>query len=259
MNVVSVIFCAALLALPGSAAPFVEVEAVIDVTSWHHNEETGLALKNSRSFSVRCVIGTNAWLIENFARTNIKESVWFVNGRIIRQSSATQDPMADDSTFSLTRRGGRYASITASEDGYPASDMFLNLPWFAFCSGPYLKHAGRSVPLPAPDGNRSVFGFKDQTVAFTDPLALPQRVELFTSKAQLRAKYEAQQSTNVLGWNFPTAFTLLQNEPDEFDQMRRQLNATGHVTRIRPASSIELPQEIQARLELLERYPSRRR
>ena len=252
------ILCAVLLALPG-AAQFVEVNAVIDVTSWHHNEETGLALKSSRSFPVRCVVGTNAWLIENQSRTNQKENAWFTNGRIVRQTAPTADAADEDSPYAFSRRGGRYANIATSEDGYPAGDLFLNLPWFAFCSGPYLRNPGRSVPLPAPEGNRSAFGFKDRTIAFSDPLGLPRHVELFTSKGQLKAKYDAPQSTNVLGWTFPTAFTLVQSEADAFGQMRRQLTATGRVTQIRPASGIELPREIQTRLEMLERNPSRRR
>jgi len=252
--------CAALmLAATASSGQFVEVEAVIDVTSWLHNEETGLPLKNSRSFSVRCVVGTNMWLIENHSQTNFKQSVWFMNGKIIRQNTSTQDAVLDDPGFTPANRGGRFANFTTSEDGYPAGDMFLNLPWFAFCSGPYFKRPARSLPLPAPGTDRSPFGFKDKTTAFIDSLGLPQHVDFFTSKGQLKCEYRVPQSTNVLRWNFPTAFTVVQYEPDQFDQWKRQLTATGRVTGIRPASKPELPQEIQARLEILEKFPRRRR
>jgi hypothetical protein len=250
---------ALMLAAAVARSQFVEVEAVIDITSWRHYDETGLDLKNSRSFSVRCVVGTNLWLIENYAQTNFKQSVWFVNDKIIRLNASTQDSILDDSGFTTGRRGGRFANITASEDGYPAGDMFQNLPWFAFCSGPYFKRPGRSVPLPVPDTGRPAFGFKDQTTAFTDSLGLPRRVDLFTSKGELKCEYRVQQSTNVLGWNFPIAFTVVQNEPDQFEQWRRQLTASGRVTGIRPAPKPELPPEIQARLEMLQRFPGRRR
>jgi hypothetical protein len=137
--------------------------------------------------------------------------------------------------------------------------MFLSLPWFAFCSGPYFKSSGRSVPLPAPAADRVAFGFSDETALFSDSLSLPQRVDLFTSKREVKAEYRVQQSTNILGWSFPTAFTVVQNEPDRLDVWRRQLTASGRVTRIRPASRPELPEEIQMRLEMLEQFPSRRR
>jgi hypothetical protein len=252
--------CAAALMLAAAApAQFVEVEAVIDVTSWHYHEETGLPLKSSRSFAVRCVVGTNTWLIENHSRTNFKESLWFVDAKLIRQITSNQDSISDEPGFLPVRRGMRSANVTASDDGYPAGEMFVNIPWFAFCSGPYLKRSGRSVPLLAPAKDQPAFGFKDTTTTASDGLGLPQRVDLFTSKGQLKSEYRVQQSTNVLGWSFPTAFTFAQNEPDQFDKWRRQLTASGRVTNIRPASKPELPEEIQERLEMLERFPARRR
>src|SRR5687767_15159214 len=98
MNCKSTLVSCAFLLL-GTAnlrAQFVEVQAVIDVTSWRYDEETALPLKNSRSFSVRCVVGINTWLIENYSRTNYKESVWFVDGKIIRQFTVNQDSAPDE-------------------------------------------------------------------------------------------------------------------------------------------------------------------
>lgn len=265
MNCKGMLVCCASLLLATAtatwAAQFVEVEAVIDVTTWRYDEQTSLSLKNSRSFSVRCVVGTNAWFIENDARTNYKESVWFVDGKIIRQlayTGYTQRSAFDDSEGTYGRRG-RSANVTASSDGYPSGDMFLNLPWFAFCSGPYFKRPGRSVPLPAPASDRAAFGFTDETALFTDGLGLPRQVDLFTANRDLKARYRVQQSTNVLGWSFPLAFTVVQNEPDGLNVWKRQVEASGRVTRIRRASRPELPEEIQERLELLEQSPTRRR
>jgi hypothetical protein len=253
-------FVAVLLLLcSAQAAQFVEVEATIDVTGWRFQEETGLPLKSSRNYSVRCVVGTNTWLVENRATNGVSTSTWFVDGKIVRLNSYGQETISDDSGFTGGRRGMRSANYAVSEDGYPSGDASLNLPWFAFCSGPYLKRPGRSVPLPAPAASRAAFGFRDETKAFLDSLGLPERVDLFTGKRQTKCEYRVQQSTNVLGWNIPTAFTVLQNEPDQFDQWHRQLTATGRVTVIRPATSPDLPADIQARLQMLERYPSRRK
>src|SRR5687767_10612625 len=153
----SLALCALLLVACGArAAQFVEVIANIEVTSWHYQEETGLPLKNSRTFSVRCVVGTNTWLIERNSTTGAQESVWFVDGKIIRLTTPNQDADSDDTEFPVTRRT-RYLNIIAVDDGYPAGDMFLTLPWFAFCSGPYLKRAKESVPLPAPQQSRPAF------------------------------------------------------------------------------------------------------
>lgn len=252
------------LAASNLPAQFIEVEAVIDVTNWRHDEETGLSLKNSRSFSVRCVVGTNTWLIESHSQTNLKQSAWFTDGKIIRQNTAAtvQDPNSDstsDELGYLSTRRGRYASVVASTDGYPGADVFLSLPWFAFCSGPYFQRAGRSIPLPVPAANRGAFGFADETTLFADRLGLPRRVDLFTSQRQIKCEYRVQQSTNVHGWSFPTAFTVVQNEPDRFDVWKPHLVASGRVTGIRRASKPELPEDIQMRLEMLERYPTRRR
>lgn len=255
--------CATLLLVAALPAPaqFVEVEAVIEVTAWRYQEETGLPLKSSRSYDVRCVVGTNAWLIENRS-TNGTVSTWYMNGKIIRQTTygaaLTGEDTAAPGTYS-GYRSARPVTYTTSEDGYPSGDLSLNLPWFAFCSGPYLQRPGRSVPLPAPAANRNAFGFRDETVVFPDSLGLPERVDLLTGKRQVKCEYRVQQSTGVAGWKFPTAFTVQQNEPDPFDVWRRQLTASGRVTAIRPAAPIELPAEIKARLEMLERYPSRRK
>src|SRR5204862_8017118 len=192
----------------------------IEITNWHYQEETGLPLKQRRTYSVRCVVGTNTWLIENHSRTNYTDSLWFVNAKLIRQITPSQESTPDETGFLSGRRGMRSANVTASDDGYPAGDMLVNIPWFAFCSGPYLKRPGRGLPVLATAKDQAAFGFKDTTAVFGDGLGLPQRVDLFTSKGMLKSEYRVQQSTNLLGWNFPTAFTLAQNEPDQFDRWK---------------------------------------
>jgi hypothetical protein len=255
--------CAALLLSCGAqAAQFVEVIADIEVTSWRYHEETGLPLKNSRTFSVRCVVGTNTWLIERNSTNTAQESVWFVEGKIIRLTTPAQDVIStvpEDSEFRSMRRGTRYLNILAAADGYPAGDLFLNLPWFAFCSGPYLKRPGQSVPLPTPPQDRAAFGFQHEKTVFPDSLGLPQRVRFYNGQKQLKCDYQVQQSTNMLGWNFPTAFTVVQNEPNSLGVWNRQLAITARVKSVQPAPEPALPEEVRLRVEMWERYPTRRK
>jgi len=248
-----------LLSCSARAAQFVEVTADIEVTSWRYHEETGLPLKSSRTFSVRCVVGTNTWLIERHSTNTAQESVWFVEGKIIRLTTPTQDSAPDDSEFRTMRRGTRYLSVLAAADGYPAGDLFLNLPWFAFCSGPYLRRPGQAVPLPAPPQDRAAFGFRSEVTAFEDSLGLPRRVQFFNGQKQLKCDYQVQQSTNVLGWNFPLSFTVTQNEPNSLGVWNKQLAVTARVKSVQPAPEPALSEEVRQRVEIWERYPTRRK
>ncbi len=242
-----------LLSMSAPAAQFVEVAADIEVTNWHYQEETGLPLKNRRTYSIRCVVGKDLWLIENLSRTNITESTWLVNNRLVRQVryNDAPDPIAETTGFRTFRRSPRSAGVI-EVDGYPGSDLLVNLSWFAFCSGPYLQRSTRGVPLPSAAPNRQAFGFTNETSFFPDGFGLPRSATFYVESRQLKCRYEAQQSTNILGWNFPTAFTVLQNEPDRFGKWNRDLSVNGRVTSIRPAPKLDLPEEILERLESLE-------
>src|SRR6185369_7430673 len=135
--------------------------------------------------------------------------------------------------------------IDARPDGCPLGNVGVNIPWLAFCSGTYLKREGRIIPLPvatlryAPDA----FAYSDRTQIFDDELGLPRTLDLFTSQSLyevsvtkfnhdnfrdvekatlmkwaprngiLKFHYVVTESTNFLGWNFPTRFEYIQNEP----------------------------------------------
>jgi hypothetical protein len=253
------ILCAVLFAVAAPAQQFVEITAELELTTWSYQEETGFPLKKTRVWPTRCVVGTNAWLIQKLSNTNFTEDIWFMDGKIIRQTTVTRDSDSDEPGYFTSRRGSRSANVAVAPDGYPASDLFVNVPWFAFCSGPYLKRPGRAVPLPAPLDNRGAFGFTDETTVFNDSLGLPRRVGFHTVQRQLKAEYQVQNSTNVLGWNFPLAFTVVQNEPDKLGKWNRQLSVSGRVTSIRPARKPELPEDLRERLEYWEQTPTRRR
>ncbi len=263
MKAASLIFCAVLLALP-AAAQFVEVTARMEITTFQYHEETGLPLKNIRTVSVRCVVGTNNWLIEHQPRTNATDSTWFVNGKLIRQinysnySNYGQESIAEETTsFRTFRRNSRPASVINGADGYPGGELLVNLPWFAFCSGPFLQRSARGVPVPTSPPDRAAFGFTNETTFFSDSFRLPRRAVFYATTQQIKCDYQVQQSTNVLGWNFPTAFTVVHNEPDSLGKWNRQLSITGRVTSIQPAQPVELPEDLQERLQYQERFPTR--
>ncbi len=136
--------------------------------------------------------------------------------------------------------------IRASKDGHPLGDPRVNIPWLAFCSGTFLRREGRIIPLPNVIISHAydAFGYSDKAKTFGDELGLPQTIDLYTSKKLLVASitndyfrgdrntnawkskllkiqddvlkfhYEVNESTNFLGWRFPTKFEFVQNDLD---------------------------------------------
>jgi hypothetical protein len=258
MKIALLILGAVLTALPASAAQFIEIEATFEVIRWQLHEETGLRLRNTRTYSVHCVAGTNLWLIEHQPRTNVTESTWFVNRKLIRLTTLTRDPAFGDSPYLYGRRGSRSASILPAPDGYPGGELLVNLPWFAFCSGPFLHSNPRGVPVPTSPPDRPAFGFTNETSFFQDDFGLPRRAAFYADPRQLKCLYEVQQSTNLLGWNFPTAFTVTHNASDRFGHWDRELTVNARVTLIRSAPDFAVPNEILT-LEMRETQPARRK
>jgi len=60
------------------------------------------------------------------------------------------------------------------------------------------------------DGIALSAGRENTTSIFTKSLGLPRSVKLFTENNQPVFQYQVRQSTNVLGWNFPLEFYLVQ-------------------------------------------------
>jgi hypothetical protein len=257
MNVVCLIFCVVLLAVPATAQ-FVEVAAEIEITNWHYQEETGLPLKTRRTVPLRCVVGTNHWLIEYQPRTNVTDTTWFLNGKIIRQIHYQEDAASEETGFRTFRRP-RQLGVIESVDGYPGGELVVNVSWFAFCSGPFLQRSTRGAPVPASAPDRMAFGFTNELSVFSDRLALPRRAVFYATPRQIKCDYQVQQSTNVLDWSFPAAFTVMQNEPDNLGKWSRQLSVAGRIVSVRPARPIELPEDLQERLEYRDQFPARRR
>lgn len=261
MNAIPLLLCAALLGWTARAAPFVEVTASIEIVNWHYQEETGLPLKNTKQHVLRCVVGKELWQIENLTRTNVTESTWLVQGMLVRQVSykSAYDSEPDDTSLRSYRRNVRPASMLPTPDGYPGSELLVNLPWFVFCSGPYLQQSTRGVPLPTAAPGRTVFGFTNVTAFFADGFGLPRTAVFYETPRQIKGRYDVSQSTNVLGWNFPLAFTAEEREPDRFGKWNRTLTVNGRVTSVRAVPKLEVPEDILERIENPDATTTRRR
>jgi hypothetical protein len=160
--------------------------------------------------------------------------------------------------------------IWPSRDGHPLGDYGENIPWLAFCSGTYLKRENRLIPLPAAilHHTRDRFAYTDKATTFQDGFGLPRTVDLFTSRSRFEASqndfdkeyffgdryaewkkkivanfeegvrtfhYEVIESTNFLGWNFPTKFEFFQNGRAYEQNGNWSCRGTGKVKSIRRA------------------------
>ena len=111
--------------------------------------------------------------------------------------------------------------------------------WLAFCSGSFLKRNGRQIPLPSDlwkETTLAYSGWSDQTAVFEDGLGLPRSINIFATNNQTIFQYQTRQSTNVLGWNFPSEFYLVQYSPEGTNGWKLHLTAKGKVTAISKVS-----------------------
>jgi hypothetical protein len=146
-----------LFPLVGTAQQFVDLTVEIESDDWDwlfFNDQNGPKLPNGSSVFAasifptnavfHCVIGTNAWLVEQ-GDENGKVSYWFTGTNIIEQRVR---PMSKP-----------FTEVAASVDGNPGrpvrvSDRMVFNPagricWLAFCSGSFLKRDGRQVFPPS--------------------------------------------------------------------------------------------------------------
>ena len=188
---------------------------------------------------------------------------WFTGSNLIEQTRVTAPAPLRDAARNLKLRsstppvGHQYIREHETADGNPGKpvrvgDLFPDATgkvcWLAFCSGPALKREGRRIPLPGPLWKQFFSGerFSDKTEVFDDSLALPRTIQLWEAEQQLLLNYQVRSSTNVLGWNIPLEFYLLQynraSSPGT-NSLELHLAAKGRVTSIRPGSEPSIPKE----------------
>lgn len=231
-----------------TAEQFVELTAEIDLTDWDWrfmSDQRNLPGSPSifhASTVFHCVVGTNTWLVE-CGHGNGKTSYWFTGTNIIEQ------------TVAPNRKP--FTVVAASVDGNPgqpvrvADLMTFNatarICWLAFCSGPFLKRDGRQIFPPGDLWKESRLvdsGWSDKTTVFNDGLGLPKSINLVTANNQSIFQYQAHQSTNVLGWNFPLEFYGVQYLPTDTNGWKLHLTVKGKVTAIGVGADPRVPAEI---------------
>ncbi len=267
-----------LLPLQYCAAQFVELKVDIEMDQWSfwflEDERRPVTRPEERrtglfpeSRMVRCVIGTNTWMMEGGFSSNAKVTYWFTGTNIIEHSVITEETPAaaiervsEISGLALRspQVGSQSTTVYASADGNPGRPVRVRellktqekICWLAFCSGSALKSEGRRIPLPS-DIWKQYFptfsGSQDKTKVFEDDLGLPRNIEVFTEKGQLVFQYQVHQATNVLGWNIPLEFYLVQYNPAHWPRTNAwavHLTAKGKVTVIGPVTKPEIPADI---------------
>jgi hypothetical protein len=234
-----------------AAEQFVEVTAEIDCDDWDwwfFSDKINSYPGSDKAPSIfhanqvfHCVVGADTWLIERSIE-NRKISYWFTGTNLIAQIAiSNQHP---------------YTSVYGSVDGNPGRpggvadlmtfDATARICWLAFCSGTALKREGRQLYPPSDfwKESRLVYsGWSDHTAVFKDDLGLPKSITLFATNNQPVVQYQTRQSTNVLGWNFPLEFYLVQYKPTGTNEWVLALTAKGRLTSVGVGRKPEFPPE----------------
>jgi len=267
---------------PAVAQRYIELSAEIEINDWSYwffEDENGLSARNgapksifTKPATVHCVVGTNTWMMEGHFSQNANVTRWFTGTNILQHSIITEEMppattkrIAEISGLAVGTPpvGSKSTRVHESADGNPGHparvidlmDLQGRICWLAFCSGSALKREGRRLFPPSDLWKELVAapsGFMDKVSVFDDSLGLPKSIELFTPQDQLIFQYQVRQSTNVLGWNFPLEFYLVQYRPARLrtktspDRPRTnswelQLTAKGRVTSIKEGTAPEIP------------------
>jgi hypothetical protein len=244
------------------AAEYVEISTELNST-WR----SGARISHQSIIAI-CVVGTNDWSISgNFTR-NTKNDYWLFDTNVIERRTITSSMYLQQAkdlylekimrqkphaglAFSYPQAGQVFTIIHDSPHGQLAGEAMANIVWLAFCSGPYLQHDGREIPMPVGPSSKAS-GYSDKTVVFKDLLGLPESVKLFAPDGQLVCEYEVLQRTNFLGRTFPLNFRLMRSLRTGRGQAQSIVSTTevlGKVTSIKIGRPRELPSEARKKLE----------
>jgi hypothetical protein len=187
------------------------------------------------STRVRCVVGTNSWMITSSA--DDREESWWYTGTNLVWRFETPKSWEKRKLSRLSSNLAEYETRTMEFDGDMrgggVNALYLTpqvkIAWLAFCSGPFLKREKREVPMPSElwketwlwwEHAAEAVGFKDQTLLFEDELGLPKSIDIFARNKQPLMEYRIRHdagprltTTNVLGWEVPLEFYLAQYMP----------------------------------------------
>ncbi|MEY2410628.1 MAG: hypothetical protein QOF48_3298 [Verrucomicrobiota bacterium] len=216
------------------SAQFIEVIANIEV-SWSRKGAVFL-----RTNTVRCVVGTNTWLLEGDFPANANETFWFTGTNIIRHTTITKRlpdtgrNRVHQFSSKVPEVGTEYGTVFDSDGGPMNQTGLENVAWLAFCSGKFFRAGGRK-PLPIPVDPRAPYA-TNSLIFFEDSLQLPRRVEFYADLGDVLCQYDVQQVTNILGWSIPIQFQVVHNRQNTSGTWERHSQVIGRVTSLLPAS-----------------------
>jgi hypothetical protein len=245
------------------AAENVEITAELD--SFYPSGTT----TNHFSVTVTCVVSTNNWFIKgNFLR-NADAYFWLIGTNVVEHRVITdsmylqrakdfvsekfpgQKPRHTRVVSSYPLAGQTSTRVHPSPQGELAGEGIENAVWLAFCSGTYLKHDGRQIPMPLGRSSEAL-EYSDKTIVFKDDLGLPKSVEMCATNGQLVCEYKVLQATNFLGRTFPLKFSVAQfcdRPASGGTTIRSRSDLLGRVTLIKIGTQPEVPKEVRAELE----------
>jgi hypothetical protein len=253
-------------------AQFIELTAEIEVVDWSYmfwTDRENLPRRPTSLFTkwegppIRCAVGTNSWMIEGPPLRNASVTHWFTGTNIIKRTVITQElPEAEVKRMSKSGAvavkspevGAVDTRTNESPDGNPGRpvrvidlmDTGAKVCWLAFCSAPALKGNDSRIALPSDLWKQylAVAKFTNDIARFEDGLGLPRGITVCTDAGELVMQYQVHHSTNVLGWNFPTEFYLVQYKPLRSrgtNAWEVLLTAKGRVTAIGPGTEPQIP------------------
>jgi hypothetical protein len=233
-------------------AQYVEVSATIEGTSWPFSS-SGQRAEHRRTYTTRCIFGTDLWFIEDDGPLNAKETWWCTGTNIIQRTVITMEsPEHAGAPFLPGPRGpplhigDTFVTVHRASEAKPLTGI-PNLTWLAFCSGSFLKAENRRL-LP-PFSAQGISGTtSDKTETFRDALGLPNRVEIYSPNDELICVYEVRQSTNFSGWNVPLQFEFTQFEARGSKAPERYYHALGTVRSVRYGTEPRIPSDLREKV-----------
>lgn len=236
-------------------AQFVELTANINLTVWSGGNDDP-PLYDTSSRQVKCVVGTNSWLIaaDESART---ETWWYTGSNLVLRvlSSQPKDKATSASELHPVSRNFDFNGDLDSGTNGPFLPPVFRVAWLAFCSGPFLSKERREVPMLSTlwkeywlfhDQAAEPRGFPESTVQFQDGFGLPISIDVTTKLGQPLFEYRVKHwrgpsplSTNVLDWSFPRQFAAVQYLPmkGKTNIWQAFLITEGTLTSIRPGAA----------------------
>ncbi len=258
-------FCLFLFLANAGAAQFVDVTAEFEMVRWNHGGTNAPPSAVLKTWRTRCVVGTNSWLMEGeFAPAR---HAWLFNGSNVVAYTVLTDYPSDrkelyKKSHPETVLGKGYSMTNEFGIGLPPlgpargagrlldSAAFVNIPWLAFCSAPYLKVKPGHLPLPTHDVRDYYIRHTDDTTLFEDNLGLPRAVDFMTATNQPMCRYRVLESTNVLGWNFPLRFVVAEYRPERDGHWELLESTSGRIIDTRPGEAPQLPTPAQREAEI---------